>query len=130
MELNVEKYINNEIRIPEKNKLIPLFEAISNSILANAKNIVINIEYKDEPKINNDFHSNIIENIIISDDGIGFNVQETLINTKQKGNRYGLIGIFERVKQLRGKIEVKSSKGEGTIYKIRLPINRKVIRND
>ena len=73
MELNVEKYINNEIRIPEKNKLIPLFEAISNSILANAKNIVINIEYKNEPKINNDFHSNIIENIIISDDGIGFN---------------------------------------------------------
>lgn len=46
MELNVEKYINNEIRIPEKNKLIPLFEAISNSILANARNIVINIEYK------------------------------------------------------------------------------------
>ncbi|GAA0821365.1 MULTISPECIES: sensor histidine kinase [Clostridium] len=68
--------------------------------------------------------------IYIQDDGIGFNVQETLINTKQKGNRYGLIGIFERVKQLRGKIEVKSSKGEGTIYKIRLPINRKVIRND
>ena len=68
--------------------------------------------------------------IYIQDDGIGFNVQETLINTKQKGNRYGLLGIFERVKQLRGKIEVKSSKGEGTIYKIRLPINRKVIRND
>lgn len=68
--------------------------------------------------------------IYIQDDGIGFNVQETLINTKQKGNRYGLIGIFERVKQLRGKIEVKSSKGEGTIYKIKLPINRKVIRND
>lgn len=72
MELNVEKYINDEIKIPEKNKLIPLFEAISNSILANAKNIVINIEYKDELKITN-VHSNIIENIIISDDGIGFN---------------------------------------------------------
>ena len=68
--------------------------------------------------------------IYYQDAGIGFNVQETLINTKQKGNRYGLLGIFERVKQLRGKIEVKSSKGEGTIYKIRLPINRKVIRND
>ncbi|WP_195264331.1 MULTISPECIES: sensor histidine kinase [unclassified Clostridium] len=68
--------------------------------------------------------------IYLQDDGIGFDVQETLINTKQKGNRYGLIGIFERVEQLRGKIEVKSSKGEGTIYKIKLPINRKVIKND
>ncbi|MCR1950099.1 sensor histidine kinase [Clostridium sp. DSM 100503] len=68
--------------------------------------------------------------IYLQDDGIGFDVQETLINTKQKGNRYGLIGIFERVEQLRGKIEVKSSNGEGTIYKIKLPINRKVIKND
>ena len=73
MELNVEKYIKNEIKIFEKNKLIPLFEAISNSILANAKNIAINIKYKDETKINKDLHSNLIENIIVSDDGIGFN---------------------------------------------------------
>ncbi|WP_291652130.1 sensor histidine kinase [Clostridium sp.] len=80
-----------------------------------------------------DFRISYIKDFIyiyIKDDGIGFNVQETIINTKQKGNRYGLLGIFERVKQLRGKIEIKSLKGEGTIYKIRLPINRKVIKND
>lgn len=68
--------------------------------------------------------------IYIEDDGVGFDVKETLVRTKQKGNCYGLLGIFERVKQLRGKIEVKSSSGEGTIYKIKLPISRKVIEND
>ncbi|WP_411170414.1 histidine kinase [Clostridium sp. MB05] len=67
--------------------------------------------------------------IYIQDDGVGFNVKETLLKVKQKGNCYGLIGIFERVKQLRGKIEIKSSCGNGTIYKIRLPISRKVQEN-
>lgn len=67
--------------------------------------------------------------IYVQDDGIGFNLKETLITTKQKGNCYGLLGIFERVKQLRGKIEVKSLNSEGTIYKIKLPISRKVIEN-
>lgn len=67
--------------------------------------------------------------IYIQDDGVGFNVKETLLKVKQKGNCYGLIGIFERVKQLRGKIEIKSSYGNGTTYKIRLPISRKVQEN-
>ncbi len=67
--------------------------------------------------------------IYIQDDGVGFNVKETLLKVKQKGNCYGLIGIFERVKQLGGKIEIKSSNGNGTIYKIRLPISRKVQEN-
>ncbi|GAA0085525.1 two-component sensor histidine kinase DegS [Clostridium sp. CTA-7] len=67
--------------------------------------------------------------IYIQDDGVGFNVKETLLKVKQKGNCYGLIGIFERVKQLRGKIEIKSSYGKGTTYKIRLPISRKVQEN-
>lgn len=67
--------------------------------------------------------------IYIQDDGVGFNVKETLLKVKQKGNCYGLIGIFERVKQLGGKIEIKSSNGSGTMYKIRLPISRKVQEN-
>lgn len=86
---------------------------------SNSKNAEIRINYTNEYIF-----------IYIQDDGIGFNVKETLLTTKQKGNRYGLIGIFERVKQLRGKIELKSSEGQGTIYKIKLPINRKVRSND
>lgn len=71
MQLNVKKFIDSEIKIPENNKLIPLFEAISNSILANAKNIKINIVYRDENKIDNT-PTYAIKNITIYDDGLGF----------------------------------------------------------
>lgn len=68
--------------------------------------------------------------IFIQDDGIGFNVKETLINTKKKGNCYGLLGIYERVKSLGGRIDIKSFLGEGTTYKIKLPIDRKVKKDE
>ncbi|MDV4149631.1 histidine kinase [Clostridium sp. AL.422] len=60
--------------------------------------------------------------IFVKDNGIGFNLKETLANTKTKGNCYGLLGIYERVKSLGGRIEIKSSPNEGTAYKIKLPI--------
>lgn len=68
--------------------------------------------------------------IFIQDDGIGFNVKETLINTNKKGNCYGLLGIYERVKSLGGRIDIKSFLGEGTTYKIKLPIDRKVKKDE
>jgi two-component system sensor histidine kinase DegS len=68
--------------------------------------------------------------LIIKDDGVGFDVDETLKRVKTKGASYGLIGIFDRVSQLQGKIEIKSSENEGTTYTVRLPINREVIKDE
>lgn len=68
--------------------------------------------------------------LIITDDGIGFNVEETLKMVKTKGASYGLIGILDRVNQLQGEIEIKSTKGKGTIYTVKLPINREVIKDE
>lgn len=68
--------------------------------------------------------------IKISDDGIGFDVDRTLESVKLHGNSYGLIGIFDRVNQLQGKIQIKSSAETGTIYTINLPINREVIKDE
>lgn len=68
--------------------------------------------------------------LIIADDGIGFKVEETLKKVKTKGTSYGLIGIFDRVNQLQGEIDIKSSEGEGTVYNVKLPINREVINDD
>lgn len=65
--------------------------------------------------------------LIISDDGIGFNVEETLKRVKTKGSSYGLIGILDRVNQLQGEMEIKSSEGVGTVYNVRLPISREVM---
>ncbi|WP_243124309.1 sensor histidine kinase [Clostridium sp. AWRP] len=68
--------------------------------------------------------------LIINDDGVGFNVEETLKRVKTKGASYGLIGILDRVKQLQGEIEIKSSEKVGTTYTVKLPINREVIKNE
>ena len=68
--------------------------------------------------------------LLISDDGIGFNVEETLKRVKTKGNSYGLIGILDRVKQLQGEIHIESSSGAGSVYNVVLPVNREVIRDE
>jgi Signal transduction histidine kinase len=66
----------------------------------------------------------------IRDDGVGFDVEETLNRVKTQGASYGLIGILDRVNQLQGEINIKSSKGAGTTYAIKLPINREVINDE
>lgn len=68
--------------------------------------------------------------LVVSDDGIGFNVEETLARVKSRGASYGLIGILDRVNQLQGEIKINSSKGRGTNYSVKLPINREVIRDE
>ena len=68
--------------------------------------------------------------LIINDDGVGFNVEETLKRVRTKGNSYGLIGIFDRINQLQGEISIKSSDKTGTTYTVKLPINREVIKDE
>jgi two-component system, NarL family, sensor histidine kinase DegS len=68
--------------------------------------------------------------LIISDDGKGFDVDETLKRVKLKGSSYGLIGILDRVSQLQGEILIKSEDKVGTIYNVKLPINREVIKDE
>ncbi|VYU10922.1 Signal transduction histidine-protein kinase/phosphatase DegS [Clostridium tertium] len=68
--------------------------------------------------------------IFVKDDGIGFNVRETLASTKRKGNCYGLLGIYERVKSLGGRVDIKSFEGDGVTFKIKLPICRKGWKNE
>ena len=67
---------------------------------------------------------------MVKDDGIGFDLKETMAKNKEKGTSYGLIGIFDRVTQLQGNIDIKSEHNRGTIYKIKLPINREVYKNE
>lgn len=69
-------------------------------------------------------------NLIIEDDGIGFNMKEVLKDVKVKGTSYGLIGIVDRVKGLLGEVNILSNEGVGTAYKIKLPINREVLKDE
>ncbi|KAB2953644.1 histidine kinase [Heliorestis acidaminivorans] len=59
---------------------------------------------------------------LIRDDGVGFNVEESL---KKQGEHFGLLGMKERAALLGGTVEVRSSEGKGTTLLIRIPLEEK-----
>lgn len=66
--------------------------------------------------------------LIVINDGIGFNVQETLARVKEEGGSFGLLGMYERVEQLGGTLQIESQIQQGTQYRVMLPINRDVAK--
>lgn len=53
---------------------------------------------------------------VIEDDGVGFNFEEKLEQARQKGKSYGLLGIINRIEDLKGDIKVISEIDIGTKY--------------
>ncbi len=60
-------------------------------------------------------------NLLIKDDGCGFSVDEVL--TDNKGERYGLVGMRERVMLLKGEINISSEPSKGTSISVTAPTN-------
>jgi two-component system, NarL family, sensor histidine kinase DegS len=115
------KPIENEIESIIQVAIYRIIQEVFNNIRKHAKatKVIIKLDYGTKYIM-----------LIISDNGIGFDVEETLKRVKTKGSSYGLIGILDRVNQLQGEINIDSSKELGTVYKVKLPINREVIKND
>ena len=86
---------------------------------AKAKKVVISIEFGMKYIL-----------ILISDDGVGFDIDAVMNRIKDRSESYGLIGLMDRVKQLQGTITLNSKIGLGTSYSIKLPINKEVMEND
>ncbi|NDL67328.1 sensor histidine kinase [Anaerotalea alkaliphila] len=68
--------------------------------------------------------------LVVQDDGVGFEVEKTLLRVKEQGVSYGLVGIYERVNQLHGHINIDSAPGQGTTYSILLPVSLEVIQDE
>src|SRR5699024_888812 len=58
-------------------------------------------------------------NIIIRDEGIGFNMEK-----KKNDNSFGIIGMKERIDLLEGKLTIDSIEGKGTTIRMNIPYNR------
>lgn len=67
--------------------------------------------------------------LTVIDDGIGFDVEGTLLRVKKEGASFGLLGLYERVDQLNGEIDLESS-SKFTEYNIKLPISREVMSDE
>ena len=98
-----------------------LVQELLNNIKKHSKatNIYINLEYGSK-----------YLRLTVMDDGIGFDVNQTLDALRRKHISYGLLGIYDRVKQLSGEITMHSKPNEGTTVMIKLPVNREVILSD
>jgi signal transduction histidine kinase len=55
--------------------------------------------------------------VIIEDDGLGFDLQQSMI-----GERLGLYGIRERAELLNGELIIETGKGQGTTIFVEVPI--------
>ncbi|GAU76369.1 two component sensor histidine kinase [Fusibacter sp. 3D3] len=95
-----------------------LVQEILNNVRKHAKASQVSIELE---------YGSVYLRLMIADNGTGFNLEETLKKIKIKHTSFGLLGLYERVNQLRGEIEIVSEIEEGTTFTIKLPINREVI---
>lgn len=66
-------------------------------------------------------HSETELQLLIHDDGAGFDVQAAL-DSSMRGASLGLLGMRERVHLVGGKIEIESSPAAGTEIRVRLPL--------
>ncbi|HHX74833.1 MAG TPA: histidine kinase [Firmicutes bacterium] len=63
-------------------------------------------------------------NIVVSDDGCGFDTQQVLEAAGGEYDSFGLLGMRERVQLLAGKIDIRSAPGKGTEISITIPTKR------
>ena len=81
-------------------------EALTNAVThAHAQHIWIDVEFGDQHL-----------NVEVGDDGCGFQPQETSLH-----GHFGIIGMQERVRLLRGQLKIDSAPGRGTHVRIRIP---------
>jgi len=66
------------------------------------------------------FHPQEIR-LMVSDDGVGFRPPQSF-DCLAKEEHFGLIGMQERVQQLKGTLQVSSQPGEGTKIRVALPL--------
>lgn len=124
-----ESDINININIkPVETEIEPIIQVAVYRIIQEVFNNIRKHSKAKNAEIKMDFGTKYLI-VIINDDGVGFNVEETLQKVKTEGASYGLIGIIDRVNQLQGDIKIDSSE-KGTTYTVKLPVNREVIKDE
>ncbi|MFL0247769.1 sensor histidine kinase [Candidatus Clostridium stratigraminis] len=114
---------------PIKKEIEPIIQVAVYRILQEVFNNIKKHSNAKHTKVKLDFGTKYLM-LIISDDGKGFDVKDTLKRVRSNAESFGLIGIYDRVYQLQGELKIKSSVGSGTTYIVKLPINREVIKDD
>lgn len=121
LERYIDKYIGQTgiiidfIVMGSKRRLPNTYEVTIFRLVQEALNNIYKHAQATGGKVRIEFKNERI-NIMISDDGIGFNSGEV------EEDKYGLISMKERCELLGGEIEIKSAPNKGTVIKIVLPL--------
>ena len=110
-------HTGSDARLPPKTKVF-LFRIIQEALQNSAKHAGAS-KVSVQLTIQHDSLS-----AVISDDGIGFDVQAVSRNP-DKWDHFGLRGIKERAKLLGGEVAWKSPKGAGTAVTVHIPLENK-----
>ena len=134
LEMNTKGILDSSININYSLRPVPdaLEEIIQLAVFRISQEIFNNIEKHAQAKnvyIQTEYGTKYMR-LIIGDDGVGFDVNKTLDRVKTEKQSFGLLGLIERVEQLQGQIKIDSTKENGTIYNIKLPLNREVIQSE
>lgn len=129
-EITRESGIEIELKLrPIKEEIEPIIQVAVYRIIQEVFNNIKKHSKARHAEVKLDFGLKYLK-LIITDDGFGFDVQDTLSRVKSTGTSYGLIGILDRVNQLQGEIQIKSTIGKGTVYNVKLPVSREVIEDE
>jgi signal transduction histidine kinase len=103
------KGIEIELPIDVQEPLLRIFQEAVTNVRRHAKATEINVSLS--------YETGDIK-LTIHDNGIGFNTR------RKKQDAFGLTGMRERVKLLRGKLDIKSKPGQGTTITVKIPTER------
>ncbi len=93
--------------------LFRIIQETCNNVIKHANASVIDIDIRYEEK-------NI--QVIIKDDGVGFDTKKMLKTTSEPSSSFGLSIMKERISLLSGTLDIKSEKGVGSIVTITVPL--------
>ena len=101
--------------IPAGKTELILFRVIQEAVINIARHA-----YADEVHVILDFHNSRI-NILIEDDGMGFDTHEVMAASGSLNGRFGVLGMKERISLLDGELTVCSAPGVGTSVTVSIP---------
>lgn len=118
---NEESKIFTEFKFfGDRIKLMPVIELAAFRIIQESLNNIRKHSKAERASVKIELTKKNI-NIIISDNGVGFN--RSSVNRSDENSGYGLMSMEERVLLLNGRFELNSSPGNGTKILITIPID-------
>jgi ligand-binding sensor domain-containing protein/signal transduction histidine kinase len=123
--LTSRKEVETSFRV--EGKAVPIIPRVQHEIIMSTREAIMNAVSHARPKSINIRLSFGLSNIIvsISDDGVGFNPSEVQLI---ESDHFGLSGMRERMRKVRGSMTIESEPGNGTRIYLSFPLDLSRIR--